>query len=158
MLSLVFHLLPFISHLIVGEKKDKLAPMASFSTNSTLNDGPNESHCYNSTTLEAVPSQYGQLFLIALYSFTSFLALIGNVTVIVVEITGKESAQNIRKYLINMAVSDIIIGVLCVPFTYTDMMLGRWTFPHWLCPTAQYVQLLSVFVTSLTLTIIGIER
>lgn len=133
--------------------------MADFTFNSSMIDEyPNESHCFNVTTLEAVPSQAGQFLLITLYSLTSLLALIGNITVIVVEMCGKESAQNIRKYLINMAVSDIIIGVLCVPFTYTDMMLGQWIFPHWLCPTAQFVQLLSVFVTSLTLTIIGIER
>ena len=117
-----------------------------------------ETNCFSNPTLEAVPSRTGQLFLIALYSFTSFIALIGNITVIVVELYGSESALNIRKYLINLSVSDIILGVLCVPFTYTDFMLGQWIFPHWLCPTAQYVQLLSVFVTSLTLTIIGVER
>ena len=114
--------------------------------------------CYNSTDLEAVPSEIGQKVLIFLYSLTSILALFGNLTVIVVEMVGKDTAQNIRKYLINLAVSDIIIGCVCVPFTYTDYMLGQWIFPHWLCPMAQFVQLLSVFVTSLTLTIIGIER
>lgn len=129
--------------------------MADQSVGSLLND---ERDCFNATELEAVPSRMGQLFLIILYSLTSLLALMGNVTVIVVEICGKESAHNIRKYLINLAVSDITIGVLCVPFTYTDFMLGQWIFPHWLCPTAQFVQLLSVFVTSLTLTFIGIER
>ena len=117
-----------------------------------------ETNCFNATALEAVPSDVAQIFLITLYSFTSMIALIGNVCVIVVELYGSESAPNIRKYLINLACSDIIIGVLCVPFTYTDFMLGQWIFPHWLCPTAQYVQLLSVFVTSLTLTIIGVER
>nr|XP_027194434.1 neuropeptide Y receptor type 5-like [Dermatophagoides pteronyssinus] len=120
-----------------------------------LND---ERECFNVTELEAVPNRLGQWFLISLYSLTSLLALIGNLTVIIVELYGKESAHNIRKYLINLAVSDITIGVLCVPFTYTDFMLGQWIFPHWLCPTAQFVQLLSVFVTSLTLTFIGIER
>lgn len=117
-----------------------------------------ERNCFNTAELEAVPSRIAQWFLILIYSLTSFLALIGNITVIVVEICGKESAQNIRKYLINLAISDITIGVLCVPFTYTDFMLGQWIFPHWLCPTAQFVQLLSVFVTSSTLTFIGIER
>jgi hypothetical protein len=64
----------------------------------------------------------------------------------------------LRKFLINLAVSDILFGVFCVPFTYTDVLLGRWIFPLWLCPTAQFVQILSVFVTSFTLTIISIER
>ncbi len=126
--------------------------MADLNTNLTLID----EECFI-PPLEAVPFAY-QIILISLYSLTATIALLGNITVIIVEIFGKQSAHNLRKYLINLAVSDIIIGVLCVPFTYTDFMLGQWIFPHWLCPVAQFVQLLSVFVTSFTLTVIGIER
>jgi hypothetical protein len=107
--------------------------------------------------LEAV-SYLWQIFLIVLYSITSLLILLGNITVIVVQIFGKKSASSLRKFLINLAISDIVIGVFCVPFTFTDFMLGQWIFPHWLCPVAQFVQLLSVFVTAFTLTVIGVER
>ena len=117
-----------------------------------------EQHCYNVTEMEAIPSPYGQAFLVSLYSVTSLLALGGNVAVMVVSAVGRESAHTLRASLANLAVSDVVLGVLCVPFTYTDFMLGRWVWPHWLCPTAQYVQLLSVAVTALTLTLIGVER
>lgn len=143
---------PFNDSWPVGDDIGLLT--ASDLAESFVEDG----NCFNATALEAVPSFAGQIFLITLYSITSLLALIGNLAVIIVELFGSESAPNIRKYLINLAVSDIILGVLCVPFTYTDFMLGRWIFSHFLCPTAQYFQLLSVFVTSLTLTIIGCER
>lgn len=122
--------------------------------------GPgNESdpNCYIPQSLEALDQGY-QIFLVALYSLTSVSALLGNVTVILVEMYGRHSAHNLRYFLINLAISDIIIGVFCVPFTYTDFMLGRWIFPEFLCPVAQVVQLISVFVTAFTLTIIGIER
>ncbi|CAG2161982.1 unnamed protein product [Oppiella nova] len=99
-----------------------------------------------------------QAFLITLYSLTTFLAFTGNSLVILVELYGKRSARNLRKFLINLAISDILIGVLSVPFIYTDFMLGRWIFSPILCPIAQFVQLLSVFVTTYTLTAIGIER
>jgi hypothetical protein len=111
----------------------------------------------HSGQLEALDAPM-RVFLVCLYSTTSCLAFFGNVVVIIVEIFGKRSAINLRKFLINLAVSDIMIGVFCVPFTYTDFMLGRWIFPFWLCPTAQFVQILSVFVTAFTLTIISIER
>lgn len=115
-----------------------------------------EEDCFD-FPLEALNSN-SQIFLVCLYSATSFAAFIGNVTVILVEAFGKQSATNLRKFLINLAISDIIIGVFCVPFIYTDFMLGRWIFPHVMCPIAQFMQLLSVFVTSFTLTVIGIER
>ncbi len=64
-----------------------------------------------------------QAFLIGLYSLTTFLAFTGNSLVILVEMYGKRSARNLRKFLINLAISDILIGVLSVPFIYTDFML-----------------------------------
>ena len=116
-----------------------------------------EKYSFQINRLEALGSSM-QLFMFFLYSLTSVLALIGNLTVIIVEIFGKRSALNLRKFLINLAISDILLGVFCVPFTYTDFMLGRWIFSSWLCPVAQFIQILSVFVTAYTLTIIGIER
>lgn len=100
----------------------------------------------------------GQFFLVTLYSLTSFLAFVGNVIVIFVEVFGKRSARTLRKFLINLAISDILIGVFVVPFIYTDFMLGRWIFPHSLCPLSYFVQVSAVFVTAFTLTTIGVER
>ena len=116
------------------------------------------SDCFVPVTFEIVASPYIRAFLYALYSATSLVALVGNAVVITVQLRGSESSRSIRKYLLNLAISDLLIGVCSVPMTYTNMVLGRWVFPHWLCPTAQYVQLLSVFVTSGILSIIAIER
>lgn len=85
-----------------------------------------ETHCFNETSMDAVPSRLGQLGLITLYSSTALLALFGNLTVIVVCLAGSESARTIRLNLINLAISDIILGVLCVPFTFTDYLFSQW--------------------------------
>ena len=121
-------------------------------------DDLNQTNCYRSTSLEIVTNHFIQSCLAILYSCTAILSLIGNIMVILVQLFAKEHGHHFRRYLINLAISDIIIGVFCVPFTYTDFVLRQWTFPHWLCPTAQFVQLLSVFITANTLAIIGIER
>ena len=114
--------------------------------------------CFEPETLETVSSPTGKIFLLCLYTSTSLLSLVGNLVVIVVQLYGQESSRNIRKYLLNLAVADIITGVFSVPLTYTNITMGHWIFPHWLCPAAYYVQLVSVFVTTMTLTIISIER
>ncbi|KAJ6216331.1 hypothetical protein RDWZM_007488 [Blomia tropicalis] len=115
--------------------------------------------CYHQTTLETIQSRTIQLLISILYTCTALVALIGNVIVIIVQCGGStKKDSNIREYLINLALSDVMIGVLCVPFSYVDVVLGYWIFPVWLCPIAQFVQLWSVFVTAITLTIIGIER
>lgn len=99
-----------------------------------------------------------RIILVILYSTTSVLALFGNIIVIIVETFGRRSAASLRKFLINLAISDILFGVFSVPFTYTDFMFGRWIFFPWLCPWAQFIQILSIFITSFTLTVISIER
>ncbi|KPM09841.1 Cholecystokinin-like protein receptor-like protein [Sarcoptes scabiei] len=96
--------------------------------------------------------------LIIIYTTSSIFALIGNTLVIIVELFGRRSAASLRKFLINLAISDILFGVFSVPFTYTDFVYGSWLFSPWLCPWAQFIQILSVFITSFTLTVISIER
>jgi hypothetical protein len=67
-----------------------------------------------------------QIFLIALYTLTAALALIGNVVAIWVLTYGKRSSRELRLFLVNLSLSDIMMALFSIPFTYTDFMLGRW--------------------------------
>lgn len=109
-------------------------------------------------------------FLLALYSLTVVLSIVGNLTVIVVQ-SSRSSAchrkqrrwspllHNIGLYLINLAASDLIIGVLCVPMVYTVLLhQGEWHYPGWLCPVSQFAQISGVFVTAYLMMCIGVER
>lgn len=65
----------------------------------------------------------GQAILVFIYSLASILALTGNTLVILVELYGKRSAKNLRKFLINLAISDLLMGVISAPIVYTDVLL-----------------------------------
>lgn len=114
--------------------------------------------CFLPSTVETIPSETLRYCILLWYIATALLALTGNVIVMIVQMYGLRSKGGIRKYLINLAISDIVSGVICVPFTYLNTVLGHWSFPLWLCPAGQFLQLLSVFVTSTTLSVIAIER
>lgn len=116
------------------------------------------SKCFTSSTLEPVSSSGVKQFIALLYLATSLVAIVGNLLVILVQAFVRGSRHNIRQYLNHLAVSDIILATVSMPFTYTNIVLGHWAFPRWLCGTSQYAQLLSVFITSTTLSLIGIER
>ena len=116
----------------------------------------NGSDCFTHP-LEAVSKDI-QPVLIALFILIAIIAFLGNLAVVLVETLGRNKSKSLRKFLINMAASDMIMAVLCVPYTHTSVMLGRWVFQPWLCPAAVFTQLLSVSVTSFTLTVIGVER
>lgn len=58
-----------------------------------------------------------QLCLIILYSASAIASFCGNVTVIVVLCCGRRSSSGLRKYLINLAATDILMAIFCIPFT-----------------------------------------
>jgi Na+/H+ antiporter NhaA len=97
-------------------------------------------------------------FIVIVYSVSAVLAFSGNVIVILVELFGKLTNANFRKFLINLAIVDILTSVFCVPFSYSNYLNSRWILPHFLCPVVHFVSLLSVFVNTITLTVISIER
>lgn len=66
--------------------------------------------------------------LVILYSTTSVIAFVGNLIVIIVETFGRRSAANLRKFLINLAISDILFAVFSVPFTYTVSFSAEFYF------------------------------
>lgn len=113
--------------------------------------------CFSSPILEPVSPDV-QPAIWMLYLFTSICSVLGNLLVILVQIFGRQSSRCIRKYLNNLAVSDICLALMSMPFMYSNIVLGHWTYPHFLCPVAQFAQLLTSFTTSSTLSIIGIER
>ena len=133
------------------------AILNSTSTSSIANEATS---CFVATTVEPVQSKSIQHFIFYVHLTTSIAAIVGNVFVILVNAFGgtNDASHSLRKYLNNLAVADIMTSLLATPFTYTNIVLGHWIFPHWLCPLGQYAQLLSAFVTSTTLSIIGIER
>ena len=124
-----------------------------------IDNDNNIDNCFIPSNEESIASPIFQNILNTLYYTTSMLAFIGNSLVIIVQVYGHEIiATSIRRYLIQLAASDILFGLLSVPFTYTTAIYHRWSFVYWLCPVAQYIQLLTVFITATTLSIIGIER
>lgn len=105
-----------------------------------------------------IATKWQQYFLVGLYSATAALALLGNVLSILVLMRGKRSSRDLRLFLVNLSLSDILMSIFSIPFTYTNFILGRWIFGPETCPLVQSMQLLSVFVSIYTLTIIGVDR
>ncbi len=112
---------------------------------------------YELLPLEACDS-WKQLLLTLLYLLTSLVSFSGNIVSIVVLIVGKRSSSELKKYLINLSVSDILMALFSIPFTFTDFMLGRWVLPSILCPFAQFITIFSLCASVGTLTVIAVER
>ncbi|KAI2799965.1 hypothetical protein BLOT_012176 [Blomia tropicalis] len=99
-----------------------------------------------------------QVILIGLYTTIAIFSFILNLITIVVLVRCEKICSELYVYLINLSLSDIVMSLLCIPYTYTSFILNRWIFPHFLCPVVNFAQVCSVFVSIWTLAIIGIDR
>ncbi|KAF8571973.1 hypothetical protein P879_01952 [Paragonimus westermani] len=61
-------------------------------------------------------------------------------------------------YLASLAVSDLLMALFCIPFTFTQICLGYWPFSAILCPVVVYAQLVMVTASSLSNTAISLNR
>ena len=103
-------------------------------------------------------SGFGQITLIVLYSISTFLTVSGNITVIVVLLFGRKSKTDLAKFLINLALANLLMAFFCIPYTFTETMLGYWIFGRLMCPLVHCMQLLSVGVSIFTNVAVGIDR
>lgn len=96
--------------------------------------------------------------LMVLYSLTTLLSITGNIFVVLVFVKGRHSRTDLRPFLINLAVADLVMAFFCMPFTFADTILGHWVFYKPLCTLVLFVQLFAVAASVMTNMAIGIDR
>ncbi|OWA52255.1 putative Tachykinin-like peptides receptor 99D [Hypsibius exemplaris] len=99
-----------------------------------------------------------QLAITILYGSAIAIALLGNLAVILVFLFGKRWDSDLSVYLANLAVSDIILSVFCMPFTMSQVVKHHWPFSEALCPLVMFLQLCSVLSSVYTLVAVGVDR
>ncbi|XP_064633972.1 RYamide receptor-like isoform X2 [Lineus longissimus] len=103
-------------------------------------------------------SSASQVTVIVVYTIAIVLSFVGNMLVIIVFSCGKRSRTDLRGFLISLAVSDLIQGLFCMPFSFTSIMLQRWIFTAPMCPIVLFMQLTSVTASVCTNMAIGMDR
>ncbi len=111
----------------------------------------------NLSELLALPEPFPTI-LALLYGGIATLALVTNISAIIILVKQMKTSADLRKYLINLSAADISMAVFSVPFNYTDVMYGYWRFPLLMCPFSRFTSICTICVSIFTLTAIGIER
>ncbi|GFS02984.1 neuropeptide Y receptor [Elysia marginata] len=93
-----------------------------------------------------------------LYGTISLLAVLGNALVILVIFKNIKMHTVTNIFIANLAVADVTIGLLCIPFQFQAALLQRWALPHIMCSMMPFVQIVSVNVSIFTLSVIAVDR
>lgn len=103
-------------------------------------------------------SQIVQIFFYVLYTTVFVLGVFGNALVCYVVLRNRAMQTVTNIFITNLALSDILLCVLAVPFTPLYTFMGRWAFGRTLCHLVSYAQGCSIYISTLTLTSIAIDR
>ncbi|KXJ79017.1 hypothetical protein RP20_CCG002670 [Aedes albopictus] len=109
-------------------------------------------------TSDVVNNEMVQVVFCLLYSSIFILGIFGNVLVCYVVFRNKAMQSVTNLFITNLALSDILLCVLAVPFTPSYTFFGRWIFGKVICHTVPLAQGCSVYISTLTLTSIAIDR
>uniref|UniRef100_A0A3Q1GSR9 Neuropeptide Y receptor type 2 n=1 Tax=Acanthochromis polyacanthus TaxID=80966 RepID=A0A3Q1GSR9_9TELE len=99
-----------------------------------------------------------QVVLILAYSTIIVLGVLGNSLVIYVIYRFKTLRTVTNFFIANLAVADLLVNTLCLPFTLVYTLQGEWKFGRTLCFLLPYAQGLAVHVSTVTLNVIALDR
>lgn len=109
-------------------------------------------------TIDIIDTKIVQVAFCTLYAIIFVLGVFGNVLVCYVVFRNKAMQTVTNLFITNLALSDILLCVFAVPLTPMYTFLGRWVFGRLLCHLMPYAQGTSVYISTLTLTSIAIDR
>ncbi|XP_071361217.1 neuropeptide Y receptor type 2 [Trachinotus anak] len=99
-----------------------------------------------------------QVILILAYSTIILFGVIGNSLVIYVVYKFKNLRTVTNFFIVNLAVADLLVNTLCLPFTLVYTLYGEWKFGQVLCFMLPCAQGMAVHVSTITLNIIALDR
>uniref|UniRef100_A0A2K6GN50 G-protein coupled receptors family 1 profile domain-containing protein n=1 Tax=Propithecus coquereli TaxID=379532 RepID=A0A2K6GN50_PROCO len=105
------------------------------------------------------PPSLALLLLLIAYTMVLIVGLFGNLSLIIIIFKKQRQAQNVTNILIaNLSFSDILVCVMCIPFTVIYILMDHWIFGDTMCKLTSYVQSVSISVSIFSLVLIAVER
>ena len=108
---------------------------------------------------DAVPF-YLKVLASLFYNVSMVMGIGGNILVLLVVLYYQRTSKTVTSFfIINLAISDLIFAILCIPSTYiTAYLIQHWPFHSFLCIFFNYMQMVSVMQTVYTLVWMTLDK
>lgn len=80
------------------------------------------------------------IWVIPCYSIILLCAVVGNLLVVLTLVQNRRMRTITNVFLLNLAISDILLGVLCMPVTLVGTLLRNFIFGEFLCKFIPFAQ------------------
>ncbi|KAM4709651.1 neuropeptide FF receptor 2 [Discoglossus pictus] len=92
------------------------------------------------------------------YLFIFLLCMLGNGVVCFIVLSSKHMRTITNLFILNLAFSDLLVGIFCMPTTLLDNIIAGWPFGSTVCKLSGMVQGISVSASVFTLVAIAVDR
>lgn len=111
--------------------------------------------------LRTYPSGYSRAHIIiasVVVTFLMIMVVVGNMLVIIAIVTEK-ALKNIQNWFIaSLAVSDFFLGLIIMPFSLANELMGYWVFGFWWCEIHAAMDVLLSTASIMNLCLISLDR
>ncbi|MBN3311172.1 NPFF2 protein, partial [Amia calva] len=92
------------------------------------------------------------------YLLIFLVCMVGNGVVCFIVLRSKHMRTVTNLFILNLAVSDLLVGIFCMPTTLLDNIITGWPFGSLVCKMSGMVQGISVSASVFTLVAIAVDR
>lgn len=118
----------------------------------------NLSECESDQEPSPEPKDINQTVRIVLYSLIFLLSVLGNSLIIAVLVRNRRMRTVTNLFLLSLSVSDLMVALVCIPFTFIPNLMRDFIFGTGICKLAMYFMGVSVSVSTFNLVAISLER
>uniref|UniRef100_A0A7N6BLB0 Gastrin/cholecystokinin type B receptor n=1 Tax=Anabas testudineus TaxID=64144 RepID=A0A7N6BLB0_ANATE len=118
----------------------------------------NISQCESEKDASPEPKDINQTVRIVLYSVIFLLSVLGNSLIIAVLVRNRRMRTVTNLFLLSLAVSDLMVSLVCIPFTLIPNLMRNFIFGTGICKLVMYFMGVSVSVSTFNLVAISLER
>ncbi|XP_032873829.1 neuropeptide FF receptor 2 [Amblyraja radiata] len=92
------------------------------------------------------------------YLLIFLLCMLGNSLVCFIVMKNRHMRTVTNLFILNLAISDLLVGIFCMPTTLVDNILTGWPFGNFVCKMSGLIQGISVSASVFTLVAIAVDR
>ncbi|XP_061761020.1 neuropeptide FF receptor 1 like 2 [Nerophis ophidion] len=138
----------------LGDEMPEMELGSANTSNTSLSDS-----MHNITLLPYYPhALYVATSYMLAYLFIFLLCMVGNLLVCLIVLGSRRMRTVTNIFILNLAVSDLLVGIFCIPTTLVDNLITGWPFSKIMCKLSGFVQGVSVSASVFTLVAIAVER
>ena len=113
---------------------------------------------FNPHILEEGRYMFGEVFLLVAYGVLIIISLFGNTLVCHVVLRNRRMHTVTNFFIANLAISDLLLTLINVPFNIARNLLDEWPFGVVMCHLLNFSLMVSVYVSTFTLMGIALDR